>query len=355
MRRMSYIKMVAMVGIVAAAIAFGSIAWFTQSREVEGSGVQMRADDLPFDIATKGTNIRNSSLIAAERPEYETGESRTITENNENVVYYTADSLRLMFTPETDNPKTEANESIPPDIAPGSSGELSLYVIPKTNDSLNVKVSLNVAAFAEIDNVNNSGQKKVIEIKDAADFAAKAYAVGNTVEAAKATDYVNAAKYLRGHILFFGAEGDTTNQTESSRYYYTTPYTTRIIKQPITAGNEGKAVKVPVYWMWTNTLGQIALPDNISSKRNGYPILNDSNTGDKAKIKTYLISNKEEIFANSGSNTETYINAVTATVTAENFNNTAFTELSTGYNQADYLIGTKIAYILIEVTVEEDS
>ena len=30
----------------------------------------------------------------------------------------------------------------------------------------------------------------------------------------------------------------------------------------------------------------------------------------------------------------------------------AFRSLSTGYNEADYMIGTKIAYFMIDVTVE---
>ena len=39
MRRNAYIKMVAIVGIIVTALAFGSVAWFTQSREVEGANV----------------------------------------------------------------------------------------------------------------------------------------------------------------------------------------------------------------------------------------------------------------------------------------------------------------------------
>lgn len=349
-QKKSLIKLGAMGVLIAVTIIIGSLSWFTQNRETSVSNMQIKTATLPFDIATKGASVRNQAIINSERSEYVEGTSGTYSDaKNSEGTYYVGDSLLLRFDPaRQDGPQTDEDESIPPDISPGSSGELSLYVIPKTNESQKVKVSLNVVAFAEIDDMNNSGEKKIIEINDASDFA-------NTSAAEDAADYVTAANYLKGHILFFGGQGNTTNPTESSRYYFTTPYTARTFNQTIAAGNEGKAVKVPIYWMWINTLGQIALPDNISSKRNGYPILNDSNTGDKAKIKTYLISNKEEIFANSGSNTETYINAVTATVTAENFNNTAFTELSTGYNQADYLIGTKIAYFLIEVTVEEDS
>ena len=54
-RRNAYIKMASMVVIVAAVLAYGSIAWFTSSREVGGEDMQMTADDMPFEIRTTGS------------------------------------------------------------------------------------------------------------------------------------------------------------------------------------------------------------------------------------------------------------------------------------------------------------
>ena len=66
-----------------------------------------------------------------------------------------------------------------------------------------------------------------------------------------------------------------------------------------------------------------------------------------------MIQNKASFFVNSGNDTDDYITAVTASVEdADDFDNTAFTNLSTGYNQADNLIGTHIRYFMIEVNVE---
>ncbi len=228
---------------------FAGLSWFTSNRAVETSGMGVKSATLPFDIATKGASVRNSAVMNAQKPEYTAGTSGTYSDvNNSEGTYYVGDSLLLRFDPaRQDNLETDEDESIPPDISPGSSGELSLYVIPKTNESLGVKVTLDVVAFAEIDDMTvsgESGEKKIIEIKDATDFASKANAVNNTSAAEDAADYVAAANYLKGHILFFGGQGDTTNPTESSRYYFTTPYTARTFNQTIAAGNEGKAVKV---------------------------------------------------------------------------------------------------------------
>ena len=357
-QKKSLIKLGAMGVLTAVTIIIGSLSWFTQNRETSVSNMQIKTATLPFDIATKGARVRNQAVINSERSEYVGGTSGSYQDTSSvSGTYYTGDSLLLRFDPsqQDDLNTSNVNESYLPDIAPGSSGELSLYVIPKNDSAMTVRVSLHVVAFATIEDMTNNEENKIIEIKDAADFASKATELGNNIAADDAADYVAAANYLKGHILFFGGKGDTTNATESLRYYFTTPYTTRTFDKSIGAGNEGKAVQVPIYWMWTNTLGQILLPDNTSGQRSGYPILADANTDGKTAIKTYLINNRSDVFTNNGESTISNINSVAQTVTAAEFNSDAFKSLSSGYNEADYMIGTKIAYFMIEVTVEPEA
>ena len=381
-QKKSLIKLGAMGVLIVVTIIIGSLSWFTANRDVETSGMGMKTATLPFDIATKGASVRNSAVMNAQKPEYTEGASGTYSDvNNSEGTYYVGDSLLLRFDPaRQDDPKTAEDESIPPDISPGSSGELSLYVIPKTNESQKVKVSMNVVAFAEIEKkdgngdtvykmdsndqfiLDSSGNKivdtEIIEITNAADFITKANAVNNSTTAGEADKYIAAVNYLKGHILSFGEEGDPDNSDESLRYYYSTPYTTSnedsqiTFNYPVPANKNGKAVQVPIYWMWTNTLGQILLPDNTSGQRSGYPILADTDDSGKAAIKTYMISNRSDIFTNNDGNTISRINSVAQTVTSADFNSDAFKYLSSGYNEADYIIGTKIAYFMIDVTVE---
>ncbi|MDD7518166.1 hypothetical protein [Ruminococcus flavefaciens] len=352
-QKKSLIKL-AMLGILLViVIIIGSLGWFTANRAVETSGMGVKSAALPFDIATKGANVRNSTVMNAQKPEYTAGTSLDV--NNSEGTYYVGDSLLLRFDPaRQDDPQTDEDESIPPDISPGSSGELSLYVIPKTNESQKVKVSLNVVAFAEIDDMDNSGEKKIIEIKDASDFASKANAVKNSEAANDDAKYVSAANYLKGHILFFGGEGNISNGAENTWYYYTKPYAERMFEQTVAAGNEGKAVKVPIYWMWTNTLGQIALQTNTNNLRNGIPVvqetevnLKDETVTDKESILAYLKTNKASVFSGTETITDEMIYAADI---SENFE-----LLSKQYNSADYEIGTRIAYFMIDVTVEPAS
>ena len=320
-KRVSLIKLVAIALSVIFAVFVSTFSWFTMSRETESNGMAMTATDLPFEIATKGQLKRNESVLLSQTSEYVDGSSANLNDsNNLSVTYYMGDSLILRFDPrQPDNPETtDVDERYLPDIGPGQSGKLNLYIIPKLDSQINVTVSLNITAFAEIDKYRtvdvtvldeDTGDPKIdpdtgepltttetqqdgttiIRITNETDFVSAANAAGNTEAAGSANDYVKAAGYLKGHILFFGGEGDTSAGTaEANRFYYTYPYTTRNDDSQITftfsvpANNRGKAVEVPIYWMWTNTFGQIALPDNVSGQRNGYPVLADD--ADKASV-----------------------------------------------------------------------
>ena len=58
------------------------------------------------------------------------------------------------------------------------------------------------------------------------------------------------------------------------------------------------------------------------------------------------------MFKNNGSDTAEKIDSVAQTAAAADFDINAFKYLSAGYNEADYMIGTRIAYFMIEVSVE---
>ena len=407
-RKKALIKMGAIGALLIVMIIFGTISWFTQNRQVESSGMTIKTATLPFDIATKGSSVRNQSEINAKRPEYVEGSSGTYSNlSGTSDTYYTGDSLCLRFDPVDDPSTTDVNEALnPPDMAPGSSGELNLFVIPKVDTALNVKVSINVVAFAEVEKKNNNetvykkddegeyitdagGNKipdtEIVEITNAQDFSsAVSTKTNNTVVASEASAYVDAASYLRGHILFFGGEGDTENSNARSRYYFTSPYIARTddsqitFNYPIPSNKNGKAVQVPIYWMWTNTLGQIALKNNDSDKMNGISVVqnltseqissipNDPLT-DKEKIIQYVKNNKDVVLKdwddmeftaeellqtlNTNENPKTLSQVVDGMI--DNFDNTNnFSRLSKCYNAADNDIGTKIRYFMIEVTIE---
>ena len=389
-QKKSLIKMGAMGILTLILLIFSSLSWFTQNRETSVGDMQIKTATLPFDIATKGASVRNTDIMDIADGEYSFNTNNGIfnegtsgTFENQigaNGTYYTGDSILLRY---------DTGES---EVGPDDSGELSLYVIPKSNDAMKVKISLNVIAFAEIEKKDSTGKTVtktidgktvpdtvLVEITDEAAIRTAATNAGNTEVADSASDYVSAANYLKGHIMFFGGRGDTTNETESLRYSYVTPYTTRTISKFITANNEGKAIQVPIYWMWTNTLGQIAFKKN-NSLRNGMPVVADMTDAqiaaipndpvtDKEKVIQYLKDNKNSVLKdwndiltgdellqtlNTNPNPKTISEVVDGLIdNIDNSNN--FNRLSDCYNAADFLIGTKVAYFMIEVTVEADT
>ena len=377
-QKKSLIKMGAMGILTLILLIFSSLSWFTQNRETSVSDMQIKTATLPFDIATKGANVRNTDVMTISDGKYVLNTNNGIySEGTSGTLENQADSILLRYD-------TGASE-----IGPDDSGELSLYVIPKSDDAMKVKVSLNVVAFAEIEKKDAQGKTVtkvvdgktvpdtvLVEITDEAAIRTAAANAGNTEVADSASDYVSAANYLKGHIMFFGGWGDTTNETESLRYSYVTPYTTRTISKSITANNEGKAIQVPIYWMWTNTLGQIAFKKN-NSLRNGMPVVADMTDAqiaaipndpvtDKEKVIQYLKDNKNSVLKdwndiltgdellqtlNTNPNPKTISEVVDGLI--DNIDNTNnFNRLSECYNAADFLIGTKVAYFMIEVTVE---
>ncbi|MGN0632876.1 MAG: hypothetical protein ACI4JW_03305 [Oscillospiraceae bacterium] len=347
LRRNSVIKLSAMTVLLAVIVAFVSVAWFTMNRAVESFGVQMKAGDMPFEIATKGAGIRYSEIISQADSEYAEGDAADIAENT----YYKSgsnDKLLLRY---------DTGES---EIGPGDNGTLNLFVIPKQNGNLKVKVTLDVAVYVMLDNKDDEGNT-VYQQDENGDFAldesgnkipvqtltkisADMADADNRLTETDVAEYLAAANYLKGHIMFFGGEGDTDNATESERYYYNTPYTTRMFTKTFESAEADKVYKIPIYWMWPNTLGQIALADNSTGQRNGYPILADSDSEGKALVAEYLKSNKASVFFNH--------TQITDEILSNPGDSNNFKLLSDGYNQADFKIGTNVSYFMIEVIVE---
>ena len=157
--------------------------------------------------------------------------------------------------------------------------------------------------------------------------------------------------------MFFGSQGDTDEQTEeANRYYFTEPLEysraqncwKKQYDSPSTV-TANTAYDISIYWMWPNTLGQIALKDNTSEQRKGYPLVSDTNTADKSKVIAYLKTNKVNIFTNSSKiadDTDESTHDGDIENAADNFH-----KLSDGYNGADFDIGNYIDYFMIEVDV----
>ena len=143
-KRKFIVMLVAMGVFVAAILVFRSTAWFTSNKDVSGDGMQMTASDTLFEIATKGENVRNSEIISQADSEYGSG-SRT--EIDSTTYYKTGSTEKLLLRFDTGDSE----------IGPGDSGEVSLYVIPKQDGDLNVRITLDIVAYTMLDKKDSNG------------------------------------------------------------------------------------------------------------------------------------------------------------------------------------------------------
>ena len=157
--------------------------------------------------------------------------------------------------------------------------------------------------------------------------------------------------------MFFETKG-TAGTAAASQYYYKDPITNGYFTKTFENARKNEPKKVTIYWMWTNTLGQIALKNNtnlVNVERSGLPIVEDVldsasaealSASDKGKVIQYLKDNKTKIFKD-------------VTVTDTEIDNakteTNFKKLSTGYNNADFAIGSCVSYFMIDISVSKAS
>lgn len=238
MRTAALVKMAAMGMFVVTVMIFGSIAWFTSNKENAASGIAITVGTFPFEIASKGTQVRNASQFSEVRPTYSEGViEEFMDDNNVSGDYWTAqntDGLKLRFTPVEDDPETlDVDESETPDIGPGSMGDLSLYIIPKVDGDIDAYIDLNIVSFKEVKEDEN-----VTLVENADDLTDSS---GLTNE--QIIDCQEATRYLNGHIMFF--EGLSSSP---ETYSYVKPVSNRRIHFHKDNAISGKAYPIPIYW-----------------------------------------------------------------------------------------------------------
>ena len=392
MSKSALIKIIAMVVFIIVVMIFGSIAWFTMSKEVAGTGTQMTATDLPFEIASKGTaGIRYQSYLVAADDSNKVGETTVV---NGTTYYHTSGSTdKIMLRYDTNVGESE--------IGPGGRGQLNLYLVPKDNIDMKAKITLDVQGYAYFDvyvkdDNGNQLYDPVLDengVQETDDLGGLLFTERTeekllnvyevtadmcTLESTEIEALQQSADYLKGHIMFFGGLGYEDSEddtlTDDDQWYFETPYPECVFEFEQKNAKKGQMYEVPLYWMWPNTLGQIVLK-KANAQRNGIPLVKDLTDDedeeyeptDKELVVQYVKENKDSVLKDWQSMEFTAAELLQTRENAENrktlsevvddmiddaANTNNFGRLSDCYNAADFAIGKDIAYFIIEVTVE---
>ncbi len=294
MRRMSYIKMVAMVGIFVAVIAFSSIAWFTMNREVEGSGVQMRADDLPYEIITRGESGFYKSkydLLHSDAMEWKISAAHNLDNHS----------------------SAKEDDEEEPALEPGDHGSLEYRVNPKSAESITVSSLFEVKAYLEEETVgeNNTPTTTISEISD------------NSLSG-----------FLNAHILLFtgvDATGKYTGLIDNDNENYE-----RLLENQVYRENE--TTYTTIYWYW---------PEHLSDLTNADAIYAPS---EHDKVIAYIARNKDGFFKDCGKS-QTQVQSDLMGLST-NYSNQIYNYYNIRYDNADLDIGNGISYAVLSMEVK---
>ena len=344
-------KIILMMVLIALIMIFASIAWFAMNKAVTADTMAIEAKDSPFEIATKGKKVRYETEFSSAESDYTDGEETNIS-GIDHITSSNKQQIRLRYDPTEQQLKKED------EIGPDSSGKIELYIVPKESGEMTVKLDLSMVAYHAVQ--KKQGETTVQELIKMSDLTTE----NSGLTQAQINQSIIAQDYLNGHMMFF------EEISTSEEYSYKKPVTQGYVTHKFQA-QVNKPEKVTIYWMWTNTLGQIALKNNQSQQRKGLPVVQDSDASegtDKKKVLDYLKENKAIVFKNlekvaglsdeeKAGRTEQELEQAISDKIDQRIDNAAesenFTLLSEGYNSADFVIGTSVDYFIVEITASK--
>ncbi|MBR6046242.1 MAG: hypothetical protein IKP47_11460 [Ruminococcus sp.] len=376
-RKKLLIKLGIMMTLTVLILVLTTIAWFASNVSTTAGGMAVTAGGATFSLATKEQYISYEDVLKSADSTYDSGTEKTLTDENgdDGTFYISGGSLILHCVDQSDEDEQAHGNK---DIQPGEWDKFNLYIVPAEAGDLTANITLEVIPFATLEVYNSDGTPKyvlgengepvtvngkyvheteLVRITTRAEFVAKAQELHNTKAENDADEYLASAEYIKGHIMFFGGANNNLDEEDPESFYFTDPYTDGTLTFTGTALETDHAYEIPLYWMWPNTLGQIALPS--ADGRKGPAVVSDSDSTEKAALVDYLKDNKSKVFANLGTlyegKTDSEINDAIDSVAATPSDSANFKKLSEGYNKADFHIGTYISYFAVEINVDKQA
>lgn len=324
------VKIIALTAM-AAVFLFATLAWFTIGTSTSLKGLNMTANDVPFELKTIGTDVGlNEEILTTNgyqegATEYgEQGTTSNETSGEIQKIYWLMNDESNMDNLKDAETASEDDTSV--GINPGSYGSLTFYIVP--NVSKTMSVTFNIAT-------------KAYDVTQATTDAS-----GHTVAATttQVTD-TNTINYISGHIVFF------ENRDESSGTYSSLINGGTFTKE--FTFTKGKEQTVTIYWVWPETFGQFLLSSTDSNLSGKTTIF--KNDDEKTKFAENMITNYANYFvadtiAENGALKSEYQTLIRNMAAGATYTIADFTTLNTAYNSADEVIGTTANRLFVELT-----
>lgn len=292
-----------------------AMAWFVSNNRVSGITGTVSPKSLPYCIATKKTakddNYQSGLLnILKDRFNAEKGSELQIAGDT----YYVSNGENIRIQVGEDNNLNNNEENATGGIAPGTSGKITFYVIPREDGYKKFSFRMNLTAYQK---------------------------TGDGIQEIEGNDIKN---LLKGHVLFF------RNYDENDGY------TDRIENNTFTIENangfpKNTPIPVTVYWVWPEYFqsfmksGELFKKDEVVQS-----FVDDMNSETKPsdlEKKYFYFSG----FDGSKFDPEQKFND-TNKWTFDSLNANQYLYLTECYNAADFQIGSNVKYIYVDFELD---
>lgn len=246
-------------------IVFACYAWFVSSGTVTGKISSVLLNGSTFELASVGdTGGAWDNLI----PDYDQFTPEEWTHDNDETQYWaTTNNKNTVLWRLSDNSNLGNNTNA--GIHPGTNGDISFYVIPKTAGDLTLKFHIELIPFklSSDSTQNESTQVKAVPVD------------GDVLKQLE--------PLLKGHFLFYWTENGTKSWV---------PCNTGEFTMTFTGCKVDKAIRVKLSWKWPLLLQHVSnetgIGDHISDKQNrNYFFYADPENGESIPVEIDLKNN----------------------------------------------------------------
>lgn len=334
-----------------------SIAWFTMNNQVEATGTSIQAAGSEFELAAAGTGA--ASTKGAYDALLEVSPGAELNVGNKSCLSTDGSHTAISWAITADsNMRNESDQ--PQGIEPGSSGQMTFYIISHKQGMLDVKLDLNVTGYQVTgDPVSATDLKKIDE---------------------------PAQQLLEGHILLFAGYDEKLNSYKGwiSEDAGSWSMNLGTESEPISLQEDGNgeltwktenakkdtAYPVTVYWIWPERLESYLMKAG-STHTGKYPLLfpddaKENDTGNPSALPANLFTKMCETGTATGTNAgsnryfrwenqETFgktVNAGTLLGLRNEFHSFVYREAAAYYDSADQYLGKNVQYVKLKLTAE---
>lgn len=325
MRRSSYIKLVAMVGFVAAILAYGTISWFTQNKANNASSMGVKVETDVFTISPLSGNDATPGVFADKLLEAEelTGKSGAMTWT------MTPDYHMINVQNANNAGGIDTSDLKELGLRPGAYGEIRFILTP-SRPKVDAEFTFDLYAFVYQSESNNN--------ETAAENTNENLVLLSNTNNSELLDLLN------GHILLFGNRNGSPGTYQYSDFILSNDMSKRVKSAQYTG-----VETVSIFWVWPDTLAEIVMPTGSRHLNNKVNLCSDATT--YAKVKAYFKAHPEYLFYDEN-NTNTYTDIKGSSDIAAYLADGYYDEYSSLYNNADQYIGTNVGYVMLYVNAE---